>query len=223
MDTNAIQKSYRRYARGYDFYLGALLQPGRKAVIDLMHCQPGERILEVGVGTGLSLPLYPAEVKITGIDLSSHMLERARARRQQDGLQQVELYEMDAESMLFEDNSFDKVVAMYVASVAPHPQLLVDEMRRVCKPGSGIYIVNHFHSTNPLMGWLERQLAPLSRLVGFRPDFALDSFVEETGLEILDKRPVNLFGYWTLLQARNNKRSAKEPLLELMTAKVASI
>lgn len=206
MDIEAIQKAYRRYARRYDLYFGALFQPGRKAVIERMACKPGERILEVGVGTGLSLPLYPAGARVTGIDISAEMLERARLRKERCGLDgNVELRVMDAERLEFADDSFDKVVAMYVASVVPHPVRLVSEMRRVCRPGGEFFIVNHFHSTNPLVGGAESMLAPLSRLLGFHPDFPLDRFVRETGLEVVASQPVNLFGYWTLLRARNNK------------------
>jgi phosphatidylethanolamine/phosphatidyl-N-methylethanolamine N-methyltransferase len=214
LDIDAIQKSYRRYARGYDFYFGALFQPGRREVIDRMNCQPGNRILEVGVGTGISLPLYPLNVVITGIDLSADMLEYAKSRKQYHRLEQVELFEMDAEQMTFEDNSFDKVVAMYVASVVPHPQRLVEEMHRVCKPGGELFIVNHFHNANPIVGRLEKLIAPLSKMLGFRPDFSLDSFVRDTGLEVVEKSSVNLLGYWTLLRAVNNKPSVTEPLLQ---------
>jgi phosphatidylethanolamine/phosphatidyl-N-methylethanolamine N-methyltransferase len=205
LDIDAIRKSYKRYARSYDFYFGALFQPGRKAVIDGMNCHSGEHVLEVGVGTGLSLPLYPENVRVAGIDLSSHMLERAQVRVERDALTQVMLCEMDAEQMAFADNSFDKVVAMYVASVVPHPERLVAEMRRVCKPGGELFLVNHFHSTNTIMAWGERTLAPLSRYLGFRPDFALDAFVQKTGLNVTKQIPVNLLGYWTLLRASNNK------------------
>lgn len=210
MDIDAIQKSYKRYAKGYDLYFGAVFQPGRKAVIDKMHCRPGERILEVGVGTGLSLPLYPSSVHVTGIDLSSHMLAKAQLRKEQGSLKHVELWEMDAENMNFDDNSFDKVVAMYVASVVPHPERMVEEMHRVCKPGGEIFIVNHFHSTHPVIKRFEKLVSPLSKMVGFRPDFCLESFVAETGLDVVDKSKVNLFGYWTLLRARNNKLVVEE-------------
>ena len=216
MDIDAIRKSYRRYARSYDFYFGAVFQPGRKAVIDSMNCHSGDAILEVGVGTGLSLPLYPDDVHVTGIDLSVDMLARAEARLRRDGLKHVELLEMDAEYMTFADNSFDKVVAMYVASVVPHPKDLVDEMQRVCRPGGEIYIVNHFHSANPVLGRIEKLLAPLSKLMGFRPDFSLEAFIRETGLEVMSSVPVNLLGYWTLLHARNNKQIYTEELVELM-------
>jgi|APFre7841882590_1041340.scaffolds.fasta_scaffold15812_2 phosphatidylethanolamine/phosphatidyl-N-methylethanolamine N-methyltransferase len=222
LDIDAIQKSYRRYARGYDFYFGAVFQPGRKAVIDAIHCQSGDRILEVGVGTGLSLPMYPSTVTITGIDLSAEMLARARARKERDDLKQVELFEMDAEQMTFADNSFDKVVAMYVASVVPHPQRLVEEMHRVCKPGGELFIVNHFHSSNPVIGGMEKLIAPLSKMLGFRPDFSLKNFIRETGLDVITSTPVNLLGYWTLLRAVNNKPPAVEPLLELVPMRMAA-
>jgi phosphatidylethanolamine/phosphatidyl-N-methylethanolamine N-methyltransferase len=204
LDIDSIQKVYRRYAQGYDLYFGALFQPGRRGVIERMRCAPGERILEVGVGTGLSLPLYPADVHVTGIDISREMLERARRRVVRFGLPQVAgLLRMDAEHLAFADASFDKVVAMYVASVVPDPVRLVAEMKRVCRPGGELYIVNHFHSTHPLLAGAERLVAPLSRLMGFRPDFGLDGFVRDTRLVLEDSVPVNLFGYWTLLRARN--------------------
>ena len=209
VDINAIQKVYRRYAQGYDVYFGALLQPGRKAIIEKMHCRPGDRILEVGVGTGLSLPLYPPGVYVTGIDISREMLARARVRKARLHLDRVTaLRLMDAESMQFPDDSFDKVVAMYVVSVAPHPARLVSEMRRVCRPGGELFIVNHFQHANPVVGGLERLIAPLSRLMGFHPDFSLEDFLHETGLDVTERIPVNVLGYWTLLRARNGKTAA---------------
>jgi phosphatidylethanolamine/phosphatidyl-N-methylethanolamine N-methyltransferase len=206
MELPVIEKVYRRYAKRYDLYFGALFQPGRKAVINRMHCQPGERILEVGVGTGLSLPLYPSGVQVTGIDISEAMLARARARATRDQLEQVAaLLRMDAEHMDFRDDSFDKVVAMYVVSVVPSPAQLVAEMRRVCRPGGELYIVNHFQHAHPLVAGIERLLAPLSRLLGFHPDFPLEKFLQQTGLVVSEQMPVNALGYWTLLRARNNK------------------
>jgi len=120
-------------------------------------------------------------------------------------LDNVTLEVMDAEDMSFPDDSFDKVVAMYVASVVPHADRLVNEMRRVCKPDGELFIVNHFQHANPLIGSAEHLAAPLSKLLGFRPDFSLDAFLAETGLNVVQRSPVNLFGYWTLLRAHNNK------------------
>lgn len=206
MDIETIRRTYRRYASGYDFYFGAVLQPGRRKVIERMACRPGERILEVGIGTGLSLPLYPAGVRVTGIDLSPEMLRRAIARKERLGLEQaVGLHCMDAECMDFPDDSFDKVVAMYVVSVAPHPARLVDEMRRVCRPGGDIYIVNHFMQGGSVMNGLKRFMGRFSGQVGFRPNFSLDDFIGETRLDVAERIPVNLFGYWTLLRIVNDK------------------
>ncbi|WP_096361855.1 class I SAM-dependent methyltransferase [Sulfuricaulis limicola] len=208
MDINAVQRVYRRYAPAYDFYFGAMFQPGRREIIARLDCRPGDRILEVGVGTGLSLSLYPRHVEITGIDLSREMLVRARARRRCQHLKHVvALRLMDAEHMQFADNSFDKVVAMYVVSVTPHPARMTDEMRRVCKPGGELFIVNHFHHANSLVGGVERLAAPFSHVMGFRPDFSLEHFIDETGLDVAARIPVNALGYWTLLRCRNNKRS----------------
>ncbi len=205
MDLNAVLKTYRRYASGYDLYFGALFQPGRRAVIERMHCRSGDRVLEVGVGTGLSLPLYMPTVRVMGIDVSPEMLARAQARQRRLGLEHVTLRCMDAEHTDFPDDSFDKVAAMYVVSVAPDPGRLVKEMRRVCKPNGELYILNHFHHADTVIGMLECLTAPLSQLMGFHPDFSLDRLVRETNLEIVEKTPVNLFGYWTLLRAHNDK------------------
>ena len=211
MDLRAVERAYRRYAGFYDVCFGAVFQPGRRAIVEMMDCSPGERILEVGVGTGLSLPLYPRNVSVVGIDISRHMLDQARARlaRGEPG-GAAKLMVMDAENMAFEEDSFDKVVAMYVASVVPDPERLVDEMRRVCKPDGQIFMVNHFHSRNPILGGVERLLAPLSKQLGFRPDFSLDRFLGATGLEAHNIRRVNLFDFSTMVEARNNKDGAAE-------------
>ena len=207
MDIRAIEHAYKRYARFYDFVFGAVFQPGRKAIVECMSCRPGERILEVGVGTGLSLQLYPKNVLVTGIDISRDMLAQAQARKVRDRLDNiVQLSVMDAENMEFEDSSFDKVVAMHVASVVPDPERLVNEMRRVCKPNGRIIFVNHFHSQNSLLGIFESLLAPLSPQLGFRPDFSLDQFLGTTGLKATNIQPVNIFHFCTMVEARNNKQ-----------------
>lgn len=223
LDIDAVQKAYKRYASFYDAsWFGPALQPGRKESIDRLNCRPGEKILEVGVGTGLSLPLYPDYVQVTGIDISPEMLKRAHARKERLGLDNVvELRVMDAECMEFSDNTFDKVAATYVASVVPHPEKLVNELRRVCKPDGELFILNHFQSTNPVLAAIERLLTPLSRLLGFHPDLCLDSFVKETDLDVIDVTSANLFGYWKLVRARNNKQPIDE-VVEQPPVKVAA-
>ncbi len=204
MNIDAIKTAYRRYARIYDVVFGPIFHPGRRVIIDALECRPGDSILEVGVGTGLSLPLYPEDVKVTGIDISAEMLTKAKQRVELEELNHVEaVLEMDAEDMQFSDNSFDKVVAMYVVSVVPDPVRLVKEMSRVCKPDGDIFIANHFRSRNPLLKSAENLLSPLSKLAGFRPDFDLDDFLQKTQLEVVEMRSVNLFGYWKVLRCKN--------------------
>lgn len=215
MDIRSIEHAYKRYAKIYDFAFGAVFQPGRKAIIERMNCMTGEHVLEVGVGTGLSLPLYSKNVYVTGIDISSEMLARAQARVKRDRLDNiVRLSVMDAENMAFADNTFDKVVAMYVASVVPDPERLVAEMCRVCKKNGEIIFVNHFHSKNPLLGSFEKLIAPLSQQIGFHPDFSLDHFLEQTGLMATDIHPVNIFNFCTMVEAKNTKENklAMKPL-----------
>ncbi|MEJ2645419.1 MAG: class I SAM-dependent methyltransferase [Gammaproteobacteria bacterium] len=204
MNPASIKSAYKRYAPVYDALFGAIFHPARETIVQALDARPGQRILEVGVGTGLSLSLYPEHARVTGIDLCKEMLDKARTRVREQNLDQVEaLLEMDAEDMQFPDNSFDKVVAMYVVSVAANPLKLVDEMRRVCKPGGDIFIVNHFRSNSPVMGTLEGILSPMSKLAGFRTNMELEAFLEATGLEVVEVSKTNVFGYWKMLRCRN--------------------
>ena len=202
MHTDAIKSAYRRYAGFYDALFGPALHRGRKAIVDALGCQSGDRILEVGVGTGLSLPLYPGYVRVTGIDISADMLQKARQRVTRRNLSQVEaLLEMDAEAMTFPDASFDTVVAMYVVSVSPCPARLLEEIRRVCRPGGSIFIVNHFRSENRFLGRMEKALAGYSAQLGFHPDFELGDLLDDSPLELTQVSRVGLL--WKVLRLRN--------------------
>jgi phosphatidylethanolamine/phosphatidyl-N-methylethanolamine N-methyltransferase len=216
MNREAVIRAYRRYAGVYDLLFGPIMHPGRRRIVSTLDLNPGDSVLEVGVGTGLSLPLYPPFVKVTGIDISCEMLDRARQRVSREGLAHVEaIQEMDAQAMSYPDARFDKVVAMYVVSVVPDPSQLVTEMRRVCKPNGEILIVNHFRSRNRVLSGFERMLAPLSRLAGFRPDVALGPFLADTGLEVIDIRSTNLFGYWKIIRCRNRLSQTSAETLPL--------
>ncbi|HLJ63732.1 MAG TPA: class I SAM-dependent methyltransferase [Stellaceae bacterium] len=211
MDLHDTLKTYRLFSGSYDSVFGPLLHPGRKEAVALVNDRPMQRILEVGVGTGLSLPYFRTDAKVTGIDVSAEMLAKARARVAKKRLQQVEaLLEMNAENLLFADNSFDAVVALYVASVVPEPARFAAEMRRVCRPQGTILIVNHFTSENWVMRRLEKALAPLAGKIGFEADFPLDNFLKVSHLEVREARPSNLFGYWTLLKCVNTKPAYSE-------------
>jgi phosphatidylethanolamine/phosphatidyl-N-methylethanolamine N-methyltransferase len=212
MDVSSIVTVYRRQAPLYDGVFGVLLGPGRRATVRLANSLPGRRLLEVGVGTGLSLPRYRNDLSITGIDISPDMLKIARRRAEMRGLRNVErLAEMDAEDMDFPDRSFDIVVAMYVASVVPHPDRLLMEMQRVCRPGGIVLVVNHFAATTGLRAWVERSLAPLSTKLGWRPDFAFDPFLHNSGLTVTESWRLPPLGLFTLLQCRSDRWAKPRP------------
>jgi phosphatidylethanolamine/phosphatidyl-N-methylethanolamine N-methyltransferase len=211
MQIEAVKAAYRRYANIYDAVFGPVLQPGRKAVMQALDCRPGQRVLEVGVGTGLSLPLYPPYVRVTGIDVSREMLERARKRVDRRNLAHVEgLHEMDAERMDFPDASFEKVVAMYVVSVVQEPAKLLKELHRVCKPDGEIFIVNHVRSSNPVVGTVEKSLARFSNQLGFHPDFELRNLVNGYALEHV----ANVAFFWKVLRMRPLSSDELEASLE---------
>ena len=205
MDAASVMASYRRYANVYNLFFGPTLGPGRIQTLRRMELKPGNRVLEIGVGTGLSLKLYPSNVKITGIDLSQEMLRQAFQRVAKLGFTNVELKKMDAQHLEFADDSFDTSVAMYVASVVPDPAQMVREMVRVTKPGGEIYIVNHFSRKGSFMSGIEKVLSPLRPLLGFEPLFYLDDFLMRTGLRNPDDIPIKPFGYWRLLHMENKK------------------
>jgi phosphatidylethanolamine/phosphatidyl-N-methylethanolamine N-methyltransferase len=201
MQIDSVKAAYRRYAGVYDAVFGPVLQPGRKAVVQALALRSGDRVLEVGVGTGLSLPLYPRDVRITGIDVSREMLEKARRRVARRRLTNVDaLLEMDAERMTFPDASFDKVVAMYVVSVVERPAKLLEELHRVCRPHGEIYLVNHVRSDNRFIAAVEKGLARFSDKLGFHPDFELRDMVGDAG-ELTELSRINFF--WKVMRLRN--------------------
>ena len=206
MDLQDTLKTYRLFSGSYDFLFGPVFHPGRKEAVRIANDRPGQHILEVGVGTGLSLPFFRKDARVTGIDVSAEMLAKARRRVARRKLSQVEaLLEMDAEQLTFADDSFDAVIALYVASVVPDPARFAAEMRRVCIPGGTIVVVNHFMSENAPMRFIEKRLAPLAGKIGFHADFPLDDFLTASELDVRETRPSNLFGYWRLLRCVNDK------------------
>jgi phosphatidylethanolamine/phosphatidyl-N-methylethanolamine N-methyltransferase len=204
MDLHDTIRTYRLFSGSYDIVFGPVFHPGRKEAVRIANDRPAQRILEVGVGTGLSLPHFRTDSRVIGIDVSEEML--ARARRRAERLTHVEgLHVMDAENLEFPDNSFDAVLALYVASVVPNPARFAAEMRRVCIPGGTIVVVNHFTSENLLVRLMEKRLAHVARHIGFHADFPFDTFRRDSRLSIREVRPSNLFGYWKLLRCVNEK------------------
>lgn len=203
LDSASIVEAYRRWAGVYDTVFGGISSKGRLRAVAMVNRLPGHDVLEVGVGTGLALPHYNRDKRITGIDLSKEMLRKARERTRRDGLTNVQtLREMDAEATDFEDASFDTAVAMFVASVVPNPKRLLAEMRRLVRPGGNILIINHFAAARGPRWWLERAMAPASRALGWHPDFAMDGIFEPEDLARIEADPVPPFGLFTLVRLR---------------------
>ena len=197
-----VVRTYDRFAPLYDRVFGRVLAPGRRALAEATAALAPASVLEVGVGTGLTLAGYPAGAKVVGIDLSQDMLERARVRAARLPGRDISLRAMNAERMEFADASFDCVTLPYVLSVTPNPARLVQEIRRVCKPEGSILVLNHFSGSH--FWWLmERAVHSVADRVGFRSDFDYDEHILSHDWQVVSARPVNLFGLSKLVVLRN--------------------
>jgi phosphatidylethanolamine/phosphatidyl-N-methylethanolamine N-methyltransferase len=202
MDEMAVRIAYRRWAPVYDNTFGRVAAEGRKHAVEMINRRQG-RVLEVGVGTGLSLPRYRRDLEIVGIDLSPEMLQKARERVASARLTNVAgLYEMDAGDLKFPDDSFDTVVAMYVMTVVPDPEKVMRELARVCRPGGEVLIVNHFSTEDGMRGWVERRMAPFADKIGWRPVFDVDRVMVCSDLQLVEKRGLRPLGLFTMMRFR---------------------
>src|SRR5882757_9114032 len=199
VENDFVAGVYEKLASVYDFTFGPVLHPGRVDAIDRMGIRPGDRVLEVGVGTGINVSLYPSYCSVTGVDFSSSMLEKARERVARKDVRNVRLLEMDAANMKFADDSFDIVYAPYVISVVPDPVAVTREMHRVCRPGGKIIILNHFRSKSRLGSWLEKIIAPFTLYLGFKSDLDLPAFLVQANLKPVSIEKVNIPRIWSLV------------------------
>jgi len=199
VENDFVARVYENIAWFYDVTFGPALHPGRVDAIRRMAIRPGDRVLEVGVGTGINAALYPVDCSVTGVDLSSSMLERARERIARKGVRNVRLLQMDAASLKFADDTFDIVYAPYVISVVPDPVAVAAEMRRVCRRGGRIVILNHFRSKNRVGAWLERIISPLTVHIGFKSDLDLPAFLAQANLDPISIEKVNFPRIWSLV------------------------
>ena len=197
-----VARTYARLAPLYDLLFGQVLEPGRRRMTAVVRALAPTSLLEVGVGTGLALSGYPSTSRIVGIDLSLDMLARARERAARLPAHRIVLEPMNAERMRFPDASFDCVTVPYVLSVTPRPAELVREIRRVCKPGGTIVVLNHF-SGSPAWWLLERAVRSAADHVGFRSDFRYEEQILAHDWRVLALESVNLFGLSRLVVLRN--------------------
>lgn len=211
MDAESVRHAYRRWAPVYDYTFGQVADAGRKHAVRLINKRKG-RVLEVGVGTGLSLPAYGEHLTVTGIDLSPEMLKKAQEKVTKKKLENVDgLHEMDASALGFADESFDTVVAMYVMTVVPDPVKVMRELERVCAPGGEVILVNHFSQEHGIRGFFERKLAHFADLIGWHAVFEPERILVCEDLRLVERRPLWPFGLFTML------RFVKEPGLGIGT------
>lgn len=210
MDEADVREAYRRWAPVYDYTFGKVSTEGRRHAVEIINAGKGT-VLEVGVGTGLSLPEYNRGLEITGIDLAPEMLEKARERVAKEGLTNVKgLYEMDAGNLNFPDASFDTVVAMYVITVVPDPEKVMRELARVVKPGGDVLLVNHFSQEEGVRGWVERRMAPFADLVGWHSVFDMSRVMICDDLKLIDKKSLRPWGLFTMLRFKKDANSKRQ-------------
>jgi phosphatidylethanolamine/phosphatidyl-N-methylethanolamine N-methyltransferase len=209
MENAHVEEAYARWAPVYDLAFTAIMAPGRRAAVAAAQ-RGAELILDVGVGTGLELPMFDAGVKLVGVDLSEPMLRRARKRVERENLRQVAgLCVMDATRLAFAGGSFDAVVAPYVLTVVPDPPATLDELARVVKPGGEIVLVNHVGAESGPIAWAERWLGQKSASLGWRPEFPWsilgDWLATRPDLRLLERRKIAPLGLFTLTRIERLK------------------
>jgi len=204
INKSSVERAYAFWAPVYDLVFGAVFHPGRRASIAAAE-RIGGRILEVGVGTGISLPVYARTNKLVGVDISVPMLRKAKERVEAEGLRNVEaLSVMDAAKLALPDQSFDVIVAQYVITAVPDPEGALDEFARVIKPGGEIVLVNHIGAESGLRRLFEACFAPLARRLGWRPEFPFkrltDWATQHGGVRVLERRPMPPLGHFSLIR-----------------------
>ena len=199
VENDFVERVYENIAWAYDAFFGPTLHPGRVQAIQRMKIGPNDRVLEVGVGTGINAALYPRTCSVTGIDFSGSMLVKARERMARKGIRNVRLFEMDATNLKFADGTFDIVYAPYVISVVSDPFAVVREMFRVCRPGGRIIFLNHFRSPNPALARIERAISPFTVHIGFKSDLDLPAFLAQADLKPVSIEKVNIPRLWSLI------------------------
>ena len=198
-------KLYSDLAPLYDKVFGKIFYSRLRSVIEALDIPRKASVLEVGVGTGTSLPAYPHHCNVTGIDLAPPMLARARTKIRKNGWTHLKVLKMDALHLEFPDDAFDYVTAFHVVSVVPDPIRMIEEAKRVCRPSGRIVIVNHFTSEVPILGHLTEAMDPVTRRLGWRTNLRLEPFVRSIQLKMEQVYKISKLSLYTVLVGRNEK------------------
>ena len=203
MDIQSVKSSYARWAPIYDRTFGAVTRSGRRRAVDYINRKGGPKVLEVGVGTGLSLQRYAPHLEVWGIDFSHEMLAKTKRKVSEQALTHVAgLQQMDARELDFPDASFDTVAAMHIVSVVPEPERVLAEMARVCKPGGEIVITNHFASEDGVMARIEKLTAPFADMLGWHSDFRIETVLDTPDTTVAQQDKLPPLGMMTFLVLR---------------------
>ncbi len=205
-DRATVEHAYDRWAPVYDLVFGGVFSKGRRAAI-LATNKIGGRVLEVGVGTGISLPQYASHLRIFGTDISEAMLHKAKARVADLHLKNVEgLAVMDAEKLEFPDQSFDVVMAQYVVTAVPNPEAALAEFARVLRPGGELILLSRVSADAGMRRFIEQRLQPVVRQLGWRTEFAWSRYAQWLAgahdMELVERTPVPPLGHFSLIRFR---------------------
>jgi len=222
LDNFTVAKAYARWAPVYDLVFGAVFERGRQAAVAAAE-RIGGRVLEVGVGTGISLPLYSGDCRLFGVDISAPMLRKAQERVVELNLGNVEgLWVMDAERLSFPDDSFDVVVAQYVITTVPNPEATLDEFARVLKPGGEIVLVSRIGAEAGLRRSLEHWFQPAARKLGWRTEFSFARYARwaarTPGMHLIERRAMPPFGHFNLIRFGKHGAASRIEQSEAMRA-----
>jgi phosphatidylethanolamine/phosphatidyl-N-methylethanolamine N-methyltransferase len=205
MEEHSTRKIYNLQAHFYDEIAGGLIRRRQKDAIGRMQLKPGDRILDIRIGTGVSLETYPPECRVVGIDISEGMLQKAQDRINERNLSKASLAIADAMFMPFKENTFDHILVSHVVTVVSDPVCLLNHIKRVGKPGCRIVIINHFQSGFRLMAWFEKVFSPFFTKLGWRSDLNLHELLQEVDMEIDFRYKVRYIDLWDIVFLRNNK------------------
>jgi phosphatidylethanolamine/phosphatidyl-N-methylethanolamine N-methyltransferase len=211
MQEASTRKIYDIHSVFYDATFGRLVKRRVQRAIEHMNIGEQDRVLDLGIGTGVSLNFYPDRGRIIGVDLSSGMLKQARKKIQERGLRHATVFQADAMKLPFGDDTFDHIFISHVISVVSDPYQLVREAQRVAKPGARIVIVNHFQSTNRFVAMVEKWLCPLCTRLGWRSDLALNDLIRETGVEVDYRYKLESIDLWETVVMANTKSALSQP------------
>ena len=197
-------KLYSLYSHFYDSFFGAIFHPGLRAASELMNIQPGERVLEVGIGTGMSLSLYPGNVEVVGIDINQDMIKQAGEKKQRMGYTNVKLCITDAAEMAFKNNYFDKVIASHSIAVIPRPFEALKEIKRVCKKNAEFFFLNYDGGDDNVVARIEKAWSPIRSRLGLGRVIDLEGLLQNANFKIDSKDRVNIFKLFQIIKCRNN-------------------